>query len=137
MLSNLRDNAARYSPAGSTITFGATCTAERATFTVRDEGIGIASADLDRLFEPFFPRGQRRVSAPGTGLGLHPLSSRWWDQLGGTIEVSSTLGAGTTFVVTLPLDRPRSVRQRLTPSHQPHPLASPIRRALSRRTGGR
>jgi len=104
ILSNLLDNAAKYSPAGSTITFGATCTAERATFTVRDEGIGIAQADLDRLFEPFF-RADNVVSAPGTGLGL-AIVKQMVDQLGGTIEVSSTLGAGTTFVVTLPLIAP-------------------------------
>lgn len=104
ILINLLDNAAKYSPAGSTITLGAICTAERAIFTVRDEGIGIAQADLDRLFEQFF-RAENTGDAPGTGLGL-TIVKQVVDQLGGTIEVSSTLGAGTTFVVTLPLIAP-------------------------------
>ncbi len=104
VLSNLLDNAAKYSPAGSTIYFGVTCAAERATFTVRDEGIGIAQDDLDRLFEPFF-RADSVVSAQGTGLGL-AIVKQMVDQLGGTIEVSSVVGAGTTFVITLPLVAP-------------------------------
>ncbi|MEW6577912.1 MAG: PAS domain S-box protein [Chloroflexota bacterium] len=107
ILSNLLDNAAKYSPAGSTITFGVIYTAGHATFTVRDEGIGIAQADLDRLFEPFF-RADNVVSTPGTGLGL-AIVKQMVDQLGGTIEVSSVLGAGTTFVVTLPLTTPGGV----------------------------
>lgn len=69
-----------------------------AELEVRDSGKGIAPEDLDHLFEPFFTTKGNR----GLGLGL---AVTWGivERHGGTIEVSSTLGAGATFVVRLPM----------------------------------
>ena len=66
---------------------------------VRDDGPGIAADLLPKLFEPFYSTKQ---AGRGTGLGLS-ISRRVVADHGGTIEVSSEPGEGTTFVVTLPL----------------------------------
>jgi signal transduction histidine kinase len=65
--------------------------------TISDSGCGISAENLRRLFEPFFTTKQG-----GTGLGLH-ITRRIVTQHEGTISVDSTLGAGTTFIVLLPL----------------------------------
>jgi signal transduction histidine kinase len=66
---------------------------------VRDTGAGIAAENQERVFEPFFTtRGERG----GTGLGLS-VTYRIVADHGGTIEVESQLGAGSTFTVWLPL----------------------------------
>lgn len=104
-LGNLVDNAVKYSEAGSTITVRATSTDEDITITVADEGIGIPEADRDRIFERFYrvDRGRSRETG-GTGLGLaiarHVLLNH-----GGSIDVESEEGVGTTFVLTLPRER--------------------------------
>lgn len=70
----------------------------RVGISIRDSGCGIAARDLTRIFEPFFSkrRGER-----GSGLGLF-IASSIVDQMGGHIEVDSTLGKGTEFRVLLP-----------------------------------
>lgn len=73
------------------------------TFAVADTGIGIPERDLARVFDEFVQIEnplQRR--ARGTGLGL-PLSKRLAELLGGAVEVTSELGLGSTFTLTLPL----------------------------------
>ena len=73
---------------------------------VADSGVGIPTAELSRVFSAFFRGSNTAVAAgqpapPGTGLGL--VVSRAIVELhGGTIQVSSTEGAGTTVTVTLP-----------------------------------
>jgi CheY-like chemotaxis protein len=68
---------------------------------VIDTGIGIAESDLARIFEEFV-QVPGPEQARGTGLGL-PLSRKLAELLGGTLEVASRQGAGTTFTVALPL----------------------------------
>ena len=74
--------------------------------TVRDTGIGVATEDMDPIFDPFW-QGQRGTTreAGGTGLGLsvtRPLVTL----MGGTVEVHSTPGGGSTFETRLPLVAP-------------------------------
>jgi nitrogen-specific signal transduction histidine kinase len=64
----------------------------------RDDGIGIPPADLRNLFIPFFTTKEK-----GTGLGL-PISQRIIENHGGTIEVRSQPGSGSTFTVLLPVE---------------------------------
>jgi signal transduction histidine kinase len=64
----------------------------------RDDGVGIPPADLRNLFIPFFTTKEK-----GTGLGL-PISQRIIENHGGTIEVRSQSGAGSTFTVLLPVE---------------------------------
>ena len=67
---------------------------------VRDTGIGMDDETRARIFEPFFTTKERRRRAPGSGSRPSTGSSR---SAGGSIEVESTPGAGTTFVIELPL----------------------------------
>lgn len=69
--------------------------------TCSDNGLGMPFEDTEKVFQPFF-RAERTRSIAGTGLGL-AIVRRVIDAAGGTIEVRSRLGQGTTFVVTLPL----------------------------------
>jgi len=71
----------------------------RVSFTVADNGCGIAARDLDRVFEPFFTT---KEPGKGTGLGL-AIARNVVLEHGGTIHMESTLGSGTTAFVDLPL----------------------------------
>lgn len=77
----------------------------RMRFAISDNGIGMDAATIGKLFSPF---AQAEVSTTrrygGTGLGL-PICKRLVDLMNGSIEVDSTLGEGSTFTVTLPLQR--------------------------------
>jgi signal transduction histidine kinase len=102
LLDNILDNAHKYSDHTSPIALRVMVNgpgAEVVRVDVVDQGLGIDSGDLPHLFEPFF-RGQhgRTHSAGGAGLGL-ALAKRIVDAHGGSIEVSSTLGIGTTVRV--------------------------------------
>lgn len=71
-------------------------------FVVRDSGVGIPERELARIFEPF-TQGDASTTRRygGTGLGL-AITQKFVDMLGGTLEVQSTVGRGSTFTVTLP-----------------------------------
>ncbi len=102
MLSNLLSNATKYSPGGDPVTVRVETDAGWAVLTVADRGIGIAADDLARIFNRF-ARGRNAVGRiPGTGIGLATVKTIV-EEHGGTIAVSSTEGAGTTFIVRLPL----------------------------------
>ncbi|MFY2558309.1 PAS domain-containing sensor histidine kinase [Corallococcus terminator] len=102
-LSNLLSNALKYGE-GRPVHLRAGRTAEHAWLSVRDEGIGIPPAAMDRIFEKF----ERAVSARhygGLGLGLY-IARQNVRALGGTIEARSTPGQGATFTVSLPCKVP-------------------------------
>ena len=103
-LSNLIDNAVKYSPDGGTVRVVAS--SERpheAQVAVIDEGIGIPARDLDRVFERFYrvDRSRRRVTG-GTGLGL-AIVRHVAQNHGGHVDVDSREGRGSTFTLTLPI----------------------------------
>lgn len=80
--------------------------------SIRDTGIGIAANKLKDVFTPFQQAGEERYKAQGTGLGL-AISHNIVVMMGGTLSVSSQLGAGSCFVVTLPAP---AIQQQLSTS---------------------
>lgn len=106
---NLLSNAVKYTPEGGHIVFDDQNQLidghkERIVVTVSDDGIGMSDEFQKTLFEPFTQENRRDVSeSKGSGLGL-AIVKRIVDLMGGTITVSSELGHGSTFVVTLDVD---------------------------------
>jgi len=78
---------------------------DAARITVHDDGAGIAAADLEHVFAPFFTT---RLAQGGSGLGLTIARNMVEGILGGRIEIASPAGAGTTVTLTLPRRAPRS-----------------------------
>lgn len=101
ILSNLVANAVKYSPAGAEVTLRLRREGPEVVFMVIDRGIGIPEKDRARLFEAFH-RCSNVGETPGTGLGL-VIVKRCVELHGGSIEVRSETGCGTTFIVRLPL----------------------------------
>ena len=108
ILINLLGNAVKFTPRGGTVQFIVEELPEskgegfaRYRFTVRDNGCGMSEEFLSHLFEPF-TRSRESVSGrlEGTGLGLS-ITKGLIDLMGGEISVSSSLGEGSTFMVTL------------------------------------
>lgn len=103
VLVNLVDNALKYSAASSPVAVGARIDDRTVTFWVRDEGIGIASAELPRIFERFYQvDGSATRSYGGVGLGLH-IARALVEAMNGTIDVTSRPEHGSTFTVSIPL----------------------------------
>lgn len=111
IVTNLLSNAIKYSPQGGTIQFDLVCNQSSAVFRIEDTGIGIPEEDLEKLFESF-GRASNVGTIQGTGLGL-AIVKRCVNLHGGQITVESTLGVGTTFTVTLPLNRPINLKAEL------------------------
>ena len=101
-VSNLIDNAAKYSEKGDTIIVKAEKVGEKVEISVVDEGIGIPQVDLDRIFERFYRVDRARSRGTGgTGLGLS-IVRHVASNYGGTVNVKSQEGEGSTFVLTFP-----------------------------------
>ena len=102
LVSNLLDNAVRYTRPGGRIRVEITARNGDANISVSDSGIGIPARDLPRVFERFYRVDRARSrDTGGTGLGL-AIVKHVAEQHGGRVEAQSELGRGTTFVVTLP-----------------------------------
>ena len=102
-------NAVKFTPRGGTVTVSAALTAkERLCIAVQDTGIGMTGPEIETALLPF-----RQVDSsharkyPGTGLGL-PLAKGLIELHGGTLDITSAPGAGTTMRVILPLRSARS-----------------------------
>lgn len=99
---NLVNNAMRYTPDGGNVVLRAYEKDEWFVFEVEDDGIGISSEDLPYIFQRFYRAEKSRDRATGgSGLGL-AITKGYVEAHGGTIEVQSTLGKGTMFIVHLP-----------------------------------
>jgi len=106
VLTNLIDNAVKYSPEGSPVEVRAAAVDGHVRIDVADHGPGIAPEDRDLIFEKF-GRVHGTSSKPGTGLGLY-IARAIVDAHGGALHVSSTPGEGSTFTLELPLERTAS-----------------------------
>lgn len=105
VLYNLLGNAFKFTPAGGRITVQVSRDDHHAIITVQDDGPGIAPDHLPRLFDRFYQADSSSTRRhPGTGIGLALVKSLV-ELHRGQIAVDSTLGAGTTFTVQLPLGR--------------------------------
>jgi heavy metal sensor kinase len=103
LLLNLLENAIKFTEQGA-IVVSASPQSGSVVIDVTDTGIGIAPSDLASIFEPFH-RADRARSTPGAGLGLS-LARQIAQNHGGTLEVRSREGEGSTFTVTLPSSEP-------------------------------
>jgi two-component system phosphate regulon sensor histidine kinase PhoR len=103
VLSNLLTNAARYTNAGGRIDVYVEQDGANLVVSVEDTGIGVPEADLDRIFERFYRVDAARSRALGsTGLGLS-IVRHLVGAMGGDIHVTSRVGKGSRFTITLPL----------------------------------
>ena len=107
VLSNLVDNAVKYTPDAGHITVAVTADEREAVIVVQDDGAGIPSERVDSIFEPFVQlSGSRHAARGGMGLGLS-LVRRLIELHGGTVDVTSSgQGGGSRFAVHLPLRQP-------------------------------
>jgi signal transduction histidine kinase/CHASE3 domain sensor protein len=102
LVHNLVGNALKFTPEGGRVSLRALSSADDALLEVSDTGIGMSPEDVSRIFERFFRTRQATTSAiAGTGLGL-PIAKAIAEAHGGSVEVESAEGAGTTFRVRLP-----------------------------------
>jgi two-component system phosphate regulon sensor histidine kinase PhoR len=112
ILVNLLTNAIKYSPDGSPVELSVTADREQVHFGVRDEGVGIRSEDLPRVFHKFYRAEDPVVRrTPGTGLGLYIVRSLV-DMLGGHVDVRSQYGKGSVFTISLPRAQADRARRR-------------------------
>lgn len=102
ILINITSNAIKYTPDGGRISLRLHDLGDRAEVTITDNGVGIPAEDIPHLFERFYRVEKARSSDKGgTGLGL-AIAREFAAAHGGDIRVSSIVGKGTTFTVTLP-----------------------------------
>jgi signal transduction histidine kinase len=105
VVTNLVTNAIKYSPHADKIIIGIENKNNEAILCVQDFGIGIASKNMDRVFEQFYRvSGDKQHTFPGLGLGLY-ISSEIIKREGGRIWVTSAPGEGSSFYFSLPLKK--------------------------------
>lgn len=104
VVTNILDNAAKYSPPGSTVTLSAEATGDGAALIIADEGPGIPEKDRAQIFDMFFRVRAGDGQPGGTGLGL-AIAKGIVDAHGGSIRAEAAMkdGGGTRIVVNLPL----------------------------------
>ena len=102
VLDNIIGNAVKYSPGGEPVEVSVIQTERAVRISVRDCGIGVPAAEMKLIFERFRRASNAKQSRiKGNGLGLY-LAKTLVERHGGTIQVQSTVGAGSTFTVVLP-----------------------------------
>lgn len=106
ILTNLLENAARYAPADSVVRLVASRSGAALHFAVEDAGPGIASADVDRMFEPFVRGAAPATGARGTGLGL-TIARQLAAVQGGTLAYERPGAIGNRFVLAVRAAEPR------------------------------
>ena len=104
IVTDLVDNAVKYSPGGGTVRVAAALRDDSVEVSVEDEGIGIPEVEQGRIFAKFYraETGGRDLGSGGTGLGLF-IAKELLAAMHGRIWVRSSQGEGSTFVFSLPL----------------------------------
>jgi len=114
MLSNLIENAIRYTPSGGNVIASCTPHGQHVIFTIEDNGIGIPKECIGHVFDRFYRVDKARTREHGgTGLGLSIVKAIV-EAHSGTISVSSILGSGTRFKVQLPVGTDSQTREKST-----------------------
>jgi signal transduction histidine kinase/ActR/RegA family two-component response regulator len=101
---NLLSNAVKFTPDHGRVTLAASVEDDGLHVTVTDTGVGIPPEDRERIFESFQQGGRGTTREEGTGLGL-TLTRRIVELFGGRLWLDTTVGAGSTFGFSLPMDR--------------------------------
>ncbi|MBR3368253.1 PAS domain-containing protein [Candidatus Saccharibacteria bacterium] len=102
IVSNLIDNAIKYTPSGKTIRVSTKNDKDRGVVVVQDAGIGITGADLQHIFQKFYRADNSQTrEIGGTGLGLYIVKQRT-EAMNGTVWAESVYGQGSTFFVSFP-----------------------------------
>jgi hypothetical protein len=105
VLANLIENAIKYSPEGSKILISTEESTNGVMIQVADQGIGIPSDEISNVFMKFFrSKNAKSSTIKGSGLGLY-LAKYFVELHGGEISVESSLGAGSTFSIVLPIQK--------------------------------
>lgn len=123
ILTNLIENAAKYSDVGAPIRIVVRPEQKGTLVSVDDQGPGIAAAELPRLFDRFYQTQRARQKKTGLGLGLY-ITKGLIDAHGGRIDVRSELGKGSSFSVWLPAAPPElsASLEQLAGERPPHAL---------------
>jgi two-component system OmpR family sensor kinase len=109
-LTNILDNAVKFSPAGSRVLVAVTAAADEAVIAVSDAGPGVSPEEAERLFEPFYRgKASHATGAAGVGLGL-AISRVLVQRQGGRISLNGSGAVGATFSVHLPRAAPLDER---------------------------
>lgn len=124
LLINLLSNAVKFTQTGGVTLRAFICQSEelladqaQLCFEVTDTGKGIAPEELDKLFNPFVQTASGIQSEAGTGLGLS-ISRQFVELMGGTIEATSSLGEGSTFMFNIQVDLPQSSPGEITTANR-------------------
>jgi signal transduction histidine kinase len=120
IVANLLSNALKFTAPGGTVVLRSSSGPSKASIVVLDTGAGISAEDLPHVFDRFY-RG-RGVRAGGSGIGL-AVARELAEAHGGTLDVQSVVGSGTTFTLRLPVSR-RSQRPFTPRSHAPAIMGS-------------
>jgi signal transduction histidine kinase len=123
MLVNLLSNGIKFTDKGE-VRVGCAVHGNMLEIRIDDTGVGIPAENIEDVFEPFWQAEQTPTrKTGGTGLGLS-VTRKLARLLGGDVTVASKMGAGTTFVLTLPMKAPvgETVRRRDTPTTPTNPL---------------
>ncbi|OAV52225.1 ATPase [Rhizobium sp. WYCCWR10014] len=102
VFTNLISNAVKYSPNAPDIHVRARADDKTVEIAISDSGIGMDAEDLPKLFQPYY-RARSATGIAGTGIGLNVVK-QVVELHGGTVEVTSELGKGTTFTILLPME---------------------------------
>jgi two-component system, OmpR family, sensor histidine kinase BaeS len=100
---NLVSNAFRYTPQGGAVTLSAHSSEDKLVFLVLDNGSGISEKDIDHVFDRFYRGDQNRQQTGESGLGL-AIAKSIIEAHHGTLTVTSTVGQGTEFTISIPID---------------------------------